>query len=229
MDQKAQRTAILLGATGLIGGHCLNMLLNHTGYAKVVTLGRRKTTLDNPKLEQHVIDFDKIIASGELPAQGTDLYCCLGTTMKQARSKGAFYKVDFTYTFEMAKLAADTGVKQCLLVSALGADPHSMIFYNRVKGEVEEAVKRLPFEAIHIFQPSLLLGERKENRLGERMGEGIMQLLRPVMIGGLRKYRAIEAKVVATAMIKAALARKPGIHVHLSDKIQAMTGDKAAV
>src|SRR5262249_6245579 len=149
-----------------------------------------------------------------------DVFCCLGTTIKVAGSQAAFKKVDYEYPATVAHLAHQQGAKQFLIVTAMGANKSSMIFYNRVKGEVEEAVKKIPFQAIHIFQPSLLLGERKEHRAGEKMGEFFMGLTSALFIGPLKKYKAIEGRAVAGAMVKCANENSKGVFTHQSDEIQ---------
>jgi uncharacterized protein YbjT (DUF2867 family) len=155
----------------------------------------------------------------------SEVFCCLGTTIKKAGSQAAFRKVDFEYPVEIAKLAAQNNAEQFLLVTALGANPESAIFYSRVKGEVEIAVQRLPYRAIHIFRPSLLLGNRAETRLNEKIGAVAMKTFSFLMFGALQKYRPIAASAVAAAMIKAAKRGQPGVHIHESDKIQALADD----
>ncbi|MBK8564351.1 MAG: NAD(P)H-binding protein [Saprospiraceae bacterium] len=165
---KDNKTALVFGATGLIGSHVVNFLLLHPAYTKVVVFVRRPMEVEHEKLVQHVVNFDKPETFHQL-VKGDDLFCCLGTTMAKAGSKEAFYKVDFTYAFEAAQLAKRNGVGQYLLVSSVGADPNSRFFYSKVKGELEVMVKTLGFWGLHIFQPSVLLGERNENRFGEQL------------------------------------------------------------
>ncbi|HVF87991.1 MAG TPA: hypothetical protein VM866_10390, partial [Pyrinomonadaceae bacterium] len=176
------RSALLVGATGLVGGHCLNLLLEDAAYQKVVVLGRRMLPVGHRKLEQHIIDFDQLTDYARL-IYGQDVFCCLGTTIKKAGSQEAFRRVDFTYPHEVARVAAGNGAEQMLLVSALGADARSRVFYNRVKGETEEAVSKLPFGGVQIFRPSLLLGERQEVRRGEQIAERAMKLFSFALIG----------------------------------------------
>jgi uncharacterized protein YbjT (DUF2867 family) len=142
--------------------------------------------------------------------------------MRQAGSKEAFYKVDYLYVVKLAALTAGNFAAQFLVVSAMGADANSSIYYNRVKGEMEDAVRNTPFRAIHIFRPSLLLGKRSEKRLGEQIGAVLLGLLRPLLLGPLRKYQPIEAATVARAMLSAAEEDGGGIRVHLSDEIAAV-------
>ena|SRR5256885_12892577 len=215
------RTAVLLGATGLVGGHCLDLLLNDPAYAKVVALGRRRLTTEHPKLDQHVVDFERLPDFAHL-LRGDDLFCCLGTTIKKAGSKDSFYKIDFTYTHDAARLAAEQGAEQLLLISALGANANSSVFYNRVKGEVEEAVSQLPFTGVQIFRPSLLLGERAEFRLGERVAEPLMKIFSFLLVGPLEKYRPVHARAVAAAMLHVAKEHPSGVHFYESDRIAAL-------
>lgn len=201
-----------------MGGHCLDVLLEADAYTRVVSLGRRKTGKEHQKLEEHLFDFERLDDYSQL-FQGDDLFCCLGTTIKKAGSREAFRRIDFTYVKESARVAATRGVKQFLLVSALGASARSSVFYNRTKGEAEEAVATFPFKGVQIFRPSLLLGERAEFRLGERVAEKGMKLFSFLLVGSLRKYRAIHAHDVAGAMIKVALEEPAGRNVFESDRI----------
>lgn len=215
------RTALLLGATGLVGGHCLDLLLNDSAYDKVFVLGRRPVSREHAKLEQHVVDFERLADFASL-MRADDLFSCLGTTIKKAGSKENFRRVDFTYQYETARLASEQGAKQLLLVSALGADPRSSIFYNRVKGELEEAVSKLAYDAVNIFRPSLLLGERAEFRLGESVAELPMRYVSFLMVGPLAKYRPVHARAVASAMLKIAKEQRTGTSVFESDRIRRM-------
>lgn len=142
--------------------------------------------------------------------------------MKEAGSREAFYRVDFTYVHELAKLAAAQRARQFLLVSALGASPRSRIFYNRVKGEVEEAVTRISFDSVHIVRPSFLTGPRAQPRLGERIAIPLFRALALLMIGPLRRARPIPADTVARAMVRVAREARRGIHVYPSDQIAAL-------
>ena len=212
------RTALLLGATGLVGRHCLDLLLADDAYAAVTTLARRPLDRTHPKLTQHVVDFDRLSARREMFAV-QDAFCCLGTTMKEAGSKAAFRKVDYTYPLEAAQAAAGAGAEQYLLVSAIGANAKSRIFYNRVKGEVEDAVGALPFYGTYVFRPSLLTGTRDTPRPGEQVSEKIMDALSFALKGPLRRYRPIEAAQVARAMVRVAKDRPGGLRRYQSDEI----------
>jgi len=225
---KDQKTALLLGASGLVGGYCLRLLLDHGAYEKVVVFTRKALPVSHTKLEQHVVDFDLPQTFSHL-LKGDDLYCCLGTTMAKAGSKEAFFKVDYTYVYEVARAAVENGVNQFLLVSSVGADANSIFYYSRVKGELENAVKQLPFWAIHIFQPSVLLGERNENRWGEQWAAKIGRRIDALTGGLLSKYRPVEAEVVAAAMVSVAQQFQPGIQVYPSHYLQQLSEQLPAI
>lgn len=210
-----QKTALLAGATGLIGSHLLPLLLQSERYAKVIVVGRRAVPVIHPKLVQVNTELDQLEAV-RLRLIADDVFCCLGTTMAQAGSKEAFFKVDFLYVVQLAAVSASNFASQLMVVSSMGADAESPFYYNRVKGEMEAAVRQTPFRAIHIFRPSLLLGERARPRLGERIGAGLLRLLAPLMRGPLLKYRAVPGAAVAAAMLRAAEDDGGGVRVHES-------------
>ena len=216
-----QKTALLLGGSGLTGGHCLEYLLNDDHYKQVTTLVRRPLSVEHPKLVQHLADFrrlDDCLAG----MQSSDVFCCLGTTIKKAGSQKAFCEVDFVYPTEIAKLSLASGAEQFLLISALGANPRSAIFYNRVKGEVEEAIARYDFKGFYIFRPSLLLGKRRESRPAEKLGEKLFHWFSFIFKGILQKYKPIESKAVAFAMVKVAKEQPLGKQIIESRQIQSI-------
>ncbi|KAA0231840.1 oxidoreductase [candidate division KSB1 bacterium] len=220
------KTALVLGASGLVGSHCLQLLLDNAAYDKIIVWLRKPLPVQHAKLEQDMIDFDQLSPYADKLKNVQEIFCCLGTTIKKAGSPEAFYKVDFTYPHEIAKLAAQNGVQQFLIVTALGANSRSSIFYNRVKGEIETALGKLPLPGLQIFRPSLLLGERQEFRLGERIGAIVFTALSFAFFGRLRRYRAIAASVVAEAMIRIAQQNLTGVNIFESEKIQALTADR---
>ena len=207
------RTALVLGASGLVGGHLLSRLAQDRRWSRVVTLGRRPLATASARHDDHVVDFDRLAEQAELFACD-DLFCCLGTTIRQAGSEAAFRRVDLEIPFEAAQLAASAGASQMLLVSALGADPRSRIFYNRTKGEAERAVGEVGLEALQILRPSLLTGDRDDVRWGERIGGAVLSVLRPVLVGPLSALRPTPAASVAGALVEIAAARPTGIHVY---------------
>ncbi len=217
------RSALLLGATGLVGRSCLELLLQDDRYATVHALTRTPLSQQHPKLRSHVVPFAELArAVAELAA--SDVFCCLGTTIKKAGSEAAFRQVDYEYPLIAARSAAQSGARQFLIVTALGADPGSRIFYNRVKGEVERAICELPLATVHVLRPSMLLGERSEQRVGEAIGQVAMRALQPLMLGGARKYRPIAGETVARALLALAHQDRPGRHIHESDELQRLGG-----
>ncbi len=208
-----KKTALLAGATGLVGSALLPLLLASERYAKVIVVGRRPVATQHPKLTQVVTELSKL--EGErLRLIADDVYCCLGTTRQQAGSKEAFFEVDYLYVIKLAAVTAANFAAEFLVVSALGADAESRFYYSRVKGEMEAAVQQTPFRAIHIFRPSLLLGERATPRLGERVGGWLLALARPLLRGRWHKYRPIAAATVARAMLQAAAEDGGGVRIH---------------
>lgn len=215
------KTAIVAGATGLIGNELVEMLCSDADFGKVLVISRRNPGFDNPKVEVLLTDFDDLDSVAD-NIRGDMLFCCLGTTIAKAGSRSAFRKVDEEYPLKLADVAVANGIEKFLIITAMGADPSSWVFYNRVKGEVEEGLKakKLPF--LRIFRPSLLLGEREEYRTGEEMGKAIMGLVSPLMVGPLKKYRPIQATVVARAMIIESKKTGPALAELPSDEIEAL-------
>ena len=210
------KVALLAGATGLIGSQVLKLLLDDPEYHEVKILTRRAIDVSHHKLRTILADVDSLKnVVGELKAD--TVFCCLGTTMKKAGSKEAFRKIDFTYPLEIASATHRLGAKQFLLVSALGADPSSSIFYNKVKGETEDAIGKLGFTSFHIFRPSLLLGDRNESRPGEDAAKIVYKYLGFIIPA---KYKGVEASNVARAMIHFARIEKDGKHIHQSIELQ---------
>jgi uncharacterized protein YbjT (DUF2867 family) len=214
------RTALLAGATGLVGSHVLQELLADDSWSRVVTVGRRPAPLRHDKLEQRVLDLGAVEAHGDLP-NGDDVFCCLGTTIKQAGSQDAFRRVDFDFVVGLARAGLRIGATQFLLISAIGADPDSRVFYSRVKGEAEASVRTLPYRAVQIFRPGLLLGKRAEFRFGERIAMLAVPLLHPFLLGRLRRYHSIEAADVARAMVRIAREAPRGPNVWEYDGMRA--------
>jgi uncharacterized protein YbjT (DUF2867 family) len=196
------KTAMILGSTGLVGSHLLNLLLDDDRYEQVKVFVRRPVGFDHPKLIQYVIDFDHPEEWKEL-VTGDELFSCLGTTIKTAGSREAQYKVDYTYQCRVAKTASEHGVSTYVLVSTYGADSRSKFFFPRVKGELDRDVRKLPFQTVIIIKPSVIVGERQEKRLGESLAAVLGNLLTP-LIPPLKKYQPIHASIVAQAMINAA-------------------------
>lgn len=200
-----KRTAIVIGATGLVGTQLVQQLLNDDRFREVKVFVRRSTGIINNKLQEHIIDFDAYSAWKHL-VTGDVLFSALGTTIRQAGSKEAQYRIDHTYQYEFAKAAAENGVAVYVLVSAAMASPESKIFYSRIKGELERDISLLPFQYIHIIRPGMLTGNRKKKRTGEIIGTAVIRFLN--RLGIARKQKPIDAAIVARAMINVSF--KPG-------------------
>ena len=204
------KTAIVIGATGLIGGLIIKKLLNDDRYHLVKIFARRSSGINHPKLEEHLVIFNEIV-NWKQRITGDELFSAMGTTIRKAKSTSLQYKVDVTYQYEIAKAAAENGVKSYFLVSSAGANAKSKLFYLRIKGELDEKVKLLPFNKIRVFRPSLLLGERDEKRFGEKAAERLLKIVIP-LFPFLKNQRPIEGEKVAEAMIVAA-NEKDGDHI----------------
>ena len=203
------KTAIIIGASGLTGKALLYQLLQDDTFSRVTIFVRKELAIANTKLNQQVIDFNDLSSYKEL-IKGDVVFCCMGTTIKTAGSQDAFKKVDFIFPTEFAKIAKQNGISTFLLQSSLGADATSSNFYLKVKGETEEAIKNLNFQSFATFRPSMLLGDRLEFRLVEKIGKIIMQAFSILFIGKLKRYKAIHVNQVAKAMIKQSKLNKTG-------------------
>jgi len=214
----SQRSAVLLGATGLVGQELLELLLTSTQYEKVTVLVRKHLSIQHPKLKQLVIDFNQLEEHVE-EFKVDDVYCCLGTTMKKAKTRANFLKVDYDYPLKAAKCAEKKKVKNFLTITAIGADLCSPFFYSKVKGQAEVDMAPLYIPSTHFFRPSLLLGKRQEFRAMEKLSGYMLHSLSFLLVGKWRKYRPILAANVAKAMYEAATQDKPGVHIHESHDI----------
>ncbi|MDU0368792.1 NADH-quinone oxidoreductase subunit F [Hymenobacter endophyticus] len=201
-------TALLVGSTGLVGNYLLGQLLLDDRFTHLKVFTRRPTGYQNAKLEEHVVDFDHPRDWGHL-LRGDVLFSSLGTTLRQAGSQRAQHRVDYTYQLDAAKAAAENGVHTYVLVSSANADPDALVFYSRMKGELERDAKRLPFQRIRILQPGILAGSRQEPRLGEKLG--VLLATAAGALPMLHHYRPIHGRTVAQAMINAALDETPGV------------------
>jgi uncharacterized protein YbjT (DUF2867 family) len=231
-------TALIVGASGLVGSYTLQRLLTAEDkgkplYERVIALVRKPlqvhdTTIVPPhaehRLQQCVLGSfgDSSVLQEHLQQYAPlhHIYCTLGTTIRTAGSQEAFRAVDCSYPLAIAQAALSLGATRFGIVTALGADAHSTIFYNRVKGEVESALQELPYEALRILRPSLLLGKRQEFRLGERVAVVLSPLMNALLIGSLKRYRAIEASVVAWSLVAALQDHRSGVWILENDTIQ---------
>ncbi|MUG72155.1 MULTISPECIES: oxidoreductase [Paenibacillus] len=216
------KIAVVAGATGLVGGELVRLLLEHAGYDHVVTLGRRQTGLQHPRLTERTVLFDRLEEGTDQLLQGADVFCALGTTIRKAGSEAAFRQVDYEYPLALGRAALRDGAARFLMVSSIGANRESSFFYLRVKGDIEQALAELKLPELAIFRPSQLLGERKEARPAERLAGVLVKPLGKLLIGRLAKYRAIEARTVALAMVRAAQRGTPGVRIYESNEIAAL-------
>lgn len=208
--------ALVIGATGLVGSQTVDLLLKDNHFKKVVVFSRRALNLQNPKLEVNLVDFDKPELWQYLVV-GDVLFSAIGTTIKKAKTKDNQYRIDYLYQYQTAQTAVSNGVKTLVLVSSAGASEHSKIFYSRMKGELERDVKELGFNRLVIMQPSILDGDRQEKRFAEQLSIKVMRVLK--YIPGIKKYRPIQARIVAQAMINLSLKDEPAIETVTLDQI----------
>lgn len=212
LRSSAGRSVLLAGASGLVGAEVLDQLKADTTVTRIVVIGRRPMPSLDPRIEAQVVDFDTLSSRADLFAVD-QIICALGTTMKQAGSKEAFRRVDLEYPLAMARLGLAHGARHFLLVSALGADVDSRVFYNQVKGEVEDGLRPLGYRSVTIVRPSLLLGKRKEFRPFERLA----MIVGEVVPG---RYRPVRARDVAKALVAAARKDEPGLRIIESEHIK---------
>lgn len=197
-----KKTALLLGATGLVGKALLEELLAEPAYERVIVWGRRPTGRVHEKLLERTIELELIPIMEE--EKVTDVFCCLGTTIRKAGSRDAFRQVDYGYPVSLGEWALQHGAERMLVVSAMGADPGSRVFYSRTKGEMEQALSALGLPLLFLFRPSLLLGDREERRFGEELAARVSKALPFLYAGPFRRYRPVPGQVVAMAMNRAA-------------------------
>jgi uncharacterized protein YbjT (DUF2867 family) len=212
------RSVLLIGATGLVGSECLRLLLESDAFGRVVVLARRPLpgVSSHPKLQTHLVDFDRLTSAASC-FEVDQIVCALGTTMKAAGSRRRFRAVDLLYPLTAAHLGVEKRVSHFLLVSALGANPKSSFFYNRMKGELEDAVTALPYRSLTIVRPSLLVGKREHWRAGESV-VGSLRALFPA------RYRPIDATDVARAIVLLAATDQPGRRVVESLELRQFAG-----
>ncbi len=209
---------MIIGATGLTGEECLKELLASIYYSKVIALTRSKLQTTHPQLENIVTDFQNLQAIRE-KINAHHIYCAMGTTIGKAGSKEAFRKVDYEIPTEVARIAKQNGAEKFILVSSLGADASSGIFYSRVKGELEDELAKLNFHSLLIFRPSILLGDRKEKRTGEAIGQMAAKKLSFLFAGPLKKYKGTPVDLLAKVMVQMATAENEGVRIIENDEI----------
>jgi uncharacterized protein YbjT (DUF2867 family) len=206
------KKALVIGGSGLVGNQLIELLLADNRY-EVTALVRKKMPINHKQFTQFIFDFEN---PDKTLVQADEVFCCLGTTIKVAGSKPAFYKVDFEYVLSIAQIAHANGVSKFALVSSMGANKGSAIFYSKIKGAIEAAVIAVGYKNLFILRPSMLLGDRKEFRLGEKIGQALMSAISFIIP---KKYKAIEARQVAKAMIVCMNSNKTGVQILESDAI----------
>lgn len=212
------KTVLVIGATGLVGKTLVNKLLVNRDYDKIVVLVRRKLNINHPKLVEFIVNFDRL--GDEYPNLDIDdVYCCMGTTIKKAKTKERMYQIDVGYPLTVAKLAKEKGLKQFILVSSMGANSDSKFFYMRMKGELEEKLKELSLPKLSIFQPSFLVGNRKENRINEQVFVGLYNGISKVVPNSIKNKLGIEVYKLADAMMKSDSYQVENLKIYNVDEI----------
>lgn len=212
------RSALVVGATGLVGSALVKILCDSEEYAAVNVISRKSLEFDHPKLVVKICEFDKIAESDIEFAH--EVFCCLGTTIKKSGSRSAFEKVDFEYPMTIASLAKNRGMAHFIVISAMGANEKALAYYSRVKGKLEAGLTAMDFPQLSIIRPSLIKGNRAEFRLGESIGSKVLDIVNPLLIGPMKKMRSIPAEQIALAMKVIALhGKKEKVAIYLSDEI----------
>ncbi len=216
-----KKIALVIGATGLVGNELVKLLLADERFEKVLVFVRRPTGLSASNLEEYLVNFNDPASWSHL-VKGDVLFSSMGTTLSQAGSKDAQYKIDYTYQYNFASTGAANGIPTYVLISSAGASTDSKLFYSRMKGELERDVQPLNFSSIHLIQPSLLVGDRDKSRLGEKAGFWVLTALNT--LGLFKKYRPITGSTVAWAMLNAGVNADPGSHTVALADVFALAG-----
>lgn len=212
------KKALVIGANGLVGMNCVEQLLENPQYEEVTVLTRKYFPLEHPKLVKEFLEFDNLHQSWDW-IKGDDLFYCLGTTMAKAGKRAIFRKVELDYALNIAKIAHHNKVKQFIIVSAMGASSRSLFYYNRIKGELENELKKIGFQTLFIVRPALLLGKREEFRFMEAISQGFFKVINFCLIGPLRNIKAVKGSDVAKAMIILANQGRKNTHIILNKEI----------
>lgn len=214
---------LLIGYTGAVGNQLLNELIKSDKVNRIVCLGRKQPAIDHHKLVYVSADMQRLTEELDSFAGISRVYCCLGTTIKQAGSQQAFKMVDYNMVVDAALLAKQAGVAHFSVISAMSADAKSTVFYNRVKGECENALKQIGFSRLSIFRPSLLTGPRHEFRLGEKIAQAVLPLFEWMLMGSWKNYKSISTHVVARAMLLNSIKTDEGIEIFQSEEIKQLS------
>lgn len=210
------KTAIILGATGLTGSLVLEQLIANTNYSKIKLFSRSASGITNPKVEEHIVDLLNLesVASS---FTADEVYCCIGTTKKKTPDQALYRSIDYGIPAMAAKLCHANGIKTLSVVSAIGANPNSSIFYNRTKGEMEQAILSAGIERTYILRPSIIGGNRQEKRTGEKVGLSVFRFLKPIFIGKLKKYAVVDPSKIAAKMIMLSNSTSPSCIIESND------------
>jgi uncharacterized protein YbjT (DUF2867 family) len=212
------KMAIVLGATGLTGNLLLNLLIEDTNYSKIILFSRSTINKKSEKIEEHLVDLLELDKQKKYFI-ADEIYCCIGTTASKTKNRETYRAIDYGIPITAAKMAQDINIPTFGVISSMGADATSNLFYNRTKGEMERAILALNIKNTFILRPSLIGGDREDFRLGERVGKGVMKLLNPFFIGTLKKYKMIHPKKIATSM-KYLANHKRNQSIYMSDEIE---------
>jgi uncharacterized protein YbjT (DUF2867 family) len=216
-------TAVIIGASGLTGNLVLEELLKDEDFKTVRVLVRRNINIIHPKLEQQIVNFNNVDDYTKKFGQGDVIFCCIGTTQKKVKGDKDLYKqIDYDIPVNAAAIGIAKGFKKFLIVSAIGANENASNFYLQLKGKIENALKKFHFDRLDIFQPSVLNGNRKETRIGEKIIQGILDIVSFLFLGPLKKYHAVGADNVAKAMVYASKQNKHGIHYYTYQEMMDM-------
>lgn len=218
------KTAIILGATGLTGGILLNKLITDTNYSKIKLFSRNSVDVNSEKIEEFIIDVLQLEKSTK-DFIADEVFCCIGTTAAKTKDKKLYKAIDYGIPVTSAKIAKQNSINTFIVMSSMGADAKSAVFYNKIKGEMENDVLQQNIKNTYILRPSLIGGNRQENRVGERIGKGIMKILNPMMIGDFKKYKMIHPEKIASCMHILAVTN-PKSAIFSSDEIEKISNSK---
>jgi len=208
------KTAIIIGANGLTGSLLTKFLLKENYYTEIKLLLRKPIDIDDSRINQIIVDFESV---NNNYIKADDVYCCIGTTIKKAKTKEIFRKVDYEYPLKIAQAAYNNGANNFSVITSIGANKRSLFFYSRVKGELEEALKEIPFRSLLIFRPSMIIGKREEYRLGEELGKVIMKYIGFLLPS---KIKAVSALSIAKCMYYETISAEVGVKIFESNYIR---------
>lgn len=218
-DTKPGYSALIIGETGLVGKYCLQNLLRDPQYSKITVLSQRELSLRHQKLTVHIIDFEKLHQFADL-IEADHIFYVPWTALRTAGPRENFRRVVFSYPLQIAQISQKKGIKQFMMLSVLTASSQSRFFYNRVRGELEEAITKIPFQTVLVFRTLLILGKHQENRPAQKLVQMVSHLFNPLLCGKLRRFRSTHARVIATAMTEFAKIKLRGIHIFEPDQMQ---------